>query len=204
MSVLPRSFFARDTVVVARALLGQRLVRVLDGHQLSGIISETEAYRGADDRASHAYRLTPRSAIMYGLPGIAYVYFIYGRNFCLNVVTESSGEPGAVLIRGLRPETGMEIMRARRGFAPSPWPGRRADRGLADGPGKLCQALDIDGRMNGTDLTLPGELCIEKGQLVAEAQVVVTPRVGVRGDDEALGRPWRFLWRPTGATFAPQ
>jgi DNA-3-methyladenine glycosylase len=204
MPVLPRAFFARDTVTVARALLGQRLVRVLDGHRLSGLISETEAYRGADDVASHAYRLTPRSAIMYGLPGIAYVYFIYGRNFCLNVVTESSGQPGAVLIRGIQPETGLEIMRPRRGFVAGDRPGRRNDRGLTDGPGKLCQALGIDGQMKGADLTLPGALFIEEGQPVEDAQVEVTPRVGVCGDDEALGRPWRFLWRPAGATAAPR
>src|SRR5271157_4940399 len=100
MDRLMQPFFARDTVIVARALLGKRLVRVLDGQRLSGLIAETEAYRGTNDQASHAYRLTPRSAIMYGPPGRAYVYVIYGRNYCLNMVTETAGLPGAVLIRG--------------------------------------------------------------------------------------------------------
>ena len=93
----------RDTTAVAQALLGQRLVRMLDGQHLSGLICETEAYGGADDPASHAYRRTPRSAIMFGPPGVAYVYFIYGMHHCLNAVTADDGHPGAVLIRGIIP-----------------------------------------------------------------------------------------------------
>ena len=131
----------RDTVVVARSLLGQRLVRVLNGQRLSGLICETEAYGGADDPASHAYRRTPRSAIMFGPPGVAYVYFIYGMHHCLNAVTACDGHPGAVLIRGIFPAEGIETMRRQR-------PGA-ADQHLADGPGKLCQALGITLALNG-------------------------------------------------------
>ena len=136
MTRLPRSFFARDTLAVAPALLGQRLVRYANGQQLSGLIVETEAYRGQDDEASHAYRRTPRSAVMYGLPGHAYVYFIYGVHHCLNAVTEPEGQPGAVLIRAILPVEGIEIMRGRRAGI--------ADDQLANGPGKLCMALGIN------------------------------------------------------------
>ena len=143
MALLTEAFYARDTVLVARALLGQRLVRQSDGRRLCGLILETEAYRGADDQASHAYRLTRRSAIMYGPPGRAYVYLIYGRNCCLNAVTETDGQPGAVLLRGLWPEEGIDLMMARRG---------RSGPHLTDGPGKLCQALGIDLALNGCNL----------------------------------------------------
>jgi DNA-3-methyladenine glycosylase len=185
---LPRSFFTRDTVTVARALLGQRLVRVLAGARLSGLICETEAYAGPDDRASHAYRRTPRSAIMYGPAGYAYVYFIYGMYFCLNIVTETDGHPGAVLLRGLLPQEGIGMLRARR-------PGVRDSR-LADGPGKLCAALGITRSQNGLDLCASDELFLEDGFAVPDESVVVTPRVGVRGDASALTRPWRFVWHP--------
>ena len=111
---LPYPFYERDTLVVARALLGQRLVRVLNGQRVSGLICETEAYAGADDPASHAYRRTPRSAIMFGPPGVAYVYFIYGMHHCLNAVTACDGHPGAVLIRGIFPAEGIETLRGHR------------------------------------------------------------------------------------------
>lgn len=190
MDRLPRSFYDRPTPAVARALLGQRLVRVLDGRRLSGLIAEVEAYGGPDDEASHAFRRTPRSAIMYGPPGHAYVYFIYGMYFCLNVVTEADGRPGAVLIRAIVPQEGIEIMRGRRGGAD--------DRHLADGPGKLCRALDITRAQNGLDLTTSPELFIEAGVAVDEAEIVATPRIGVRGNADALVRPWRFVWRAAG------
>jgi DNA-3-methyladenine glycosylase len=185
---LPRSFFARDTVVVARALLGQRLVRTIEGARLSGLICEAEAYAGPDDQASHAYRRTPRSAIMYGPPGYAYVYFIYGMYFCLNVVSEADGHPGAVLLRALAPQEGIELLRARR-------PGVRDSR-LADGPGKLCRAMGITRAQNGLDLCTSEALFLEAGPVVADGEVITTARVGVRGDSSALARPWRFVWHP--------
>ena len=196
MMRLPSAFFARDTVVVARALLGQRLVRVFEGARLSGLICEVEAYRGADDRASHAYRRTPRSAIMYGPPGHAYVYFIYGMVFCLNAVTEAAEHPGAVLIRAIVPQEGLPLMRGRR-------PGI-SDRRLTDGPGKLCQALGVTQALNGVDLTTSAELFIEAAAAVPDAEIVATPRVGVRGDEAARLRPWRFVWQPgIGAAIFP-
>ncbi len=188
---LPAGFYARDTVMVARELLGQRLVRLLDGIRLSGLICETEAYGGQDDMASHAYRRTPRSAIMYGPPGHAYIYFIYGMHYCLNAVTAPDGKAGAVLIRALVPQEGVEVMRQRRGSAD--------DRHLTDGPGKVCAALGITAALNGRYLPADAELCIEAGVAVPEDQIIATPRRGVRGDAAALTRPWRFVWRVAGS-----
>lgn len=186
---LSPAFYERDTVTVARALLGQRLVRVLDGVRLGGLICETEAYGGPEDRASHAYRRTPRSAIMYGPAGHAYIYFIYGMHYCLNAVTAADGCPGAALIRAIMPDEGVAIVRQRRGGAP--------DRRLTDGPGKVCAALAITTALNGCYLPADPELFIEAGALVPEAEIVATPRCGVRGDETALTRPWRFVWRKT-------
>jgi DNA-3-methyladenine glycosylase len=184
---LPRSFYERDTVVVAPALLGQRLVRVLNGQRLSGLICETEAYAGADDPASHAYRRTPRSAIMFGPPGIAYVYFIYGMYHCLNAVTACDCHPGAVLIRGIFPDEAIEAMREHRPEV--------ADQHLTDGPGKLCQALGITLALNGSDLTEDAEIFIAAGEQVNMREIMATPRIGVRGDEETRTRPWRFVWQ---------
>lgn len=189
---LPRSFYERESVVVARDLLGQRLVRWQDGVRLSGLICEAEAYRGSDDPASHAYRRTPRSAIMYGPAGHAYIYFIYGMHYCLNAVTEPEGCPGAVLIRAVWPQEGLPIMRSRR-------PGQ-SDGRLADGPAKLCQAFDITTKLNGIDLTAVGALWIEPGTPVPTEEIEITPRIGVRGDAEARGRLWRFVWGSRGGT----
>lgn len=172
-----------------------RLVRVIGGMRLSGLVCETEAYGGPDDPASHAYRRTQRSSIMFGPPGFAYVYFIYGTHHCLNAVTEPDGLPGAVLIRGLIPDENVPEMRLLRHLPPESAPG--SGRGVADGPGKLCQALGITVRENGLDLTAGEELFFEEGVLVAGAQISTGPRVGVGGDEEAKLRPWRFSW-PAG------
>jgi DNA-3-methyladenine glycosylase len=158
-------FYERNTVLVARALLGQRLVRVVDGFRLSGRICETEAYGGHDDPSSHAYRRTGRSEIMFGAPGFAYVYFIYGAHHCINAVTEPSGIPGAVLIRAMIPDENLREMRLRRGLSASA-PDMR--RGVADGPGKLCQALGITLSDNGSNLVEGDALFIEVGEQVAE------------------------------------
>ena len=190
---LPYTFFQRDSVSVTCALLGQILVHVLNGQRLSGLICETEAYGGPDDPASHAYRRTPRSAIMYGPPGIAYVYFIYGMYHCLNAVTERDGCPGAVLIRGILPLEGSEIMRTQRPGVP--------DRHLADGPGKLCRSLGITIAQNGINLTENLELFIAPGEHMATRETVVSPRIGVHGDEETRARPWRFVWQ--GSLSAP-
>jgi DNA-3-methyladenine glycosylase len=177
---LRRSFFERRTQVVARRLLGCSLVRVLEGKRLVGRIVETEAYRGARDPASHAYRgMTSRNALMFGKPGRAYVYFVYGFHNCLNVTTEPVGTPGAVLIRAIEPVEGeAEMMKNRR-------VGSGAH--LTDGPGRLTQALRIDRGMNGEDLVGSGRLFIEGGS--PTAKVASGPRVGVSGGKRY---PWRF------------
>jgi len=183
---LERAFYARETLTVARQLLGQRLLRLLDGQRLGGRIVEVEAYIGQEDRACHAARgHTPRTAVMFGPPGTAYVYFIYGLYHCLNVVTEAEGFPAAVLIRALEPLEGLPLMRRRR-------PGR-ADHELANGPGKLCRALGIGRELNGLDLVSSDVLFIEEDAPIADEAVQTTPRVGVRGDAPALAAPWRFL-----------
>ncbi len=191
MSRLARSFFARDTRLVARELLGMRLVRVLDnGARLSGIIVETEAYCPGD-AAAHAYRgQTPRNAPMFMQPGVAYVYFTYGMHYCFNVVTEAAGIPAAVLVRALEPVEGLEIMRLNRARSGGP----PADRDLCRGPARLCQALAIDRAFSGYDmLQTDSRLFIEHDRPVADDRVRVSPRIGVTGDEVARTVEWRWL-----------
>jgi len=150
---LPRRFYARPAVDVARDLLGTTLVRKSAQELLRGRIVEVEAYTGATDPGSHAYRgSTPRTAVMFGAPGHLYVYFTYGMHYCINVVTDVAGVAGAVLLRALEPLQGIEEMRRRRG--------NRGITELCNGPGKLCQAFDITREQNGLDL-LGSEVWIE-------------------------------------------
>jgi len=183
---LPRSFFSRPTVAVARELLGQRLVRLDRGRRLSGLILETEAYVGEDDLACHARSgRTARTEVMYGLPGRAYVYFTYGLHWMLNVVAEREGFPAAVLLRAIQPCEGLDTMRRRRGQPPER---------LTDGPAKLTQALGIDRDFNGHDL------CAEDARLFIEmmgappgSRVLVDRRVGLgRTPEPWLSKPWNF------------
>jgi len=186
MNRLKRDFYRRDTLTVARELLGQRLVRIVDGQRLSGLIVEVEAYIGEEDAACHAARgRTPRNEVMYGPPGHAYVYFIYGMHHCLNVVTEEEGFPAAVLIRAIEPLAGLEIMRHHR-------PGK-PDGELTNGPAKLCQALAIDKSFNGVDLCTSEALFIEEGQRVTEEEIATSPRIGIKADARARSVPWRFF-----------
>lgn len=197
MSRLPRAFYQRDTLQVAHDLLGARLVRTIDGRRVSGIVVEAEAYVGEDDLACHAARgRTARTEVMYGPPGHAYVYFIYGMYYCLNVVTESEGFPAAVLIRSLRPDEGVDVMRARR-------PGRE-DRELANGPGKLCVALNIDRRHNGLDLTTSRELFLETAESFPDASIATSPRVGIDVPGWAMDTPWRFYLAGSPFVSAPR
>jgi DNA-3-methyladenine glycosylase len=180
---LPRQFYARPTLTVARELLGMRLVRLLDGARLSGIIAETEAYIGEEDLGCHARSgRTPRNAVMYGPPGFAYVYFTYGMHWMLNAVTQAPGFPAAVLLRAIQPREGAEIMLARR-------QGRDTL-----GPAKLTQALGVDVTLNGADLCDPRSgLWIEAGDSVAERDVLIGPRVGLYTVPEPWKSiPWRF------------
>lgn len=185
---IERSFYARDTLVVARELLGKRLVRCLAGQRVSGLIVETEAYIGQGDTACHAARgRTPRNAMMFGPPGFAYVYFVYGMHHCLNVVTREEGFAAAVLVRALEPQEGIDGMQRRR-------PGRK-DIELTNGPAKLCYALAVAREQNGADLVDGAELWIEWATHLPPAQILTGPRIGVRGDDRAVSRPWRFWIR---------
>lgn len=184
--MLPRRFYDRPTLIVARELIGARLVRELRGRRLSGIITETEAYIGERDLACHARAgRTARTEIMYGPPGHAYVYFTYGNHWMLNVVTEQAGFPAAVLVRAIRPADGSEIMHRRRN-------GRDTR-----GPGKLTQAMSITGVENGSDLTrTDAGLWIESGPAVPNSIVTKGPRVGLNTVPEPWkSKPWRFLVR---------
>jgi len=176
---LARRFFARSTLEVARDLLGHLLVHETPEGVVIGRIVEVEAYRGPRDPASHAYRMTPRSRIMWGRPGTAYVYFTYGNHYCMNVVTEPEGSAGAVLLRALEPVEGLQIMRAHRKVSDP--------RLLASGPGRLTRALGIGRERNGVDVTAP-PLYVARGR-TRHVPVVTGPRIGIR---VATHRPWRF------------
>jgi len=182
---LPREAYDRGTLAVARAILGCRLVHDTPEGRVSGRIVEVEAYHGEDDPACHAAAgLTARTAPLYGPPGLAYVYFIYGMYHCLNVVTRGEGEPSAVLIRALEPVEGIEAMRRRR-------EARRArpipERELCAGPGRLCVALGVTLEHNRLDMSRP-PLWIEPDHEGASLPVVWTPRVGIRVGTERLWR----------------
>lgn len=169
---LPASFYDRPTEVVARELLGATLECRTDAGVAAGRIVETEAYIGEHDLACHAAAgLTERTAPLYGPPGRAYVYFIYGMHWCFNVVTRAEGLPSAVLIRAIEPTVGIDLMRARR-------PRVRSGVDLTNGPAKLCLALDIDGRFNRVSLQRP-PLVVREGDPVGDASVTITPRIGI-------------------------
>ena len=183
---LPHEFYNHSTLIVARELLGTRLVRILDGVRLTGLITEAEAYIGEEDLGCHAKSgKTKRNAVMYGPPGHAYVYFTYGMHWMLNAVTEQIGFPAAVLIRAIDPVEGADIIFARR-------QGRDTL-----GPAKLTQAFGIDGALNGVDLCNPDSgLWIEAGIPVADEDILTGPRVGLFTVPEPWKSfPWRFRMR---------
>lgn len=198
MRPLPPEFYLDDVTRVAKALLGQRLLRRLeDGRRLAGYIVETEAYDGEEDKACHASRgRTPRNAVMFGPPGRAYVYFTYGMHWCLNAVVGPEGQPAAVLIRAILPCEGLEqIAQNRAGRPPAEW---------TNGPAKVCQALQIDGRLNGCDLTAPDSpLVIESGFNVPNDWIQVGARVGIAYAPEPWrSMPWRFIARVPAEAYA--
>jgi DNA-3-methyladenine glycosylase len=188
---LSRDFFAQDTLIVVRLLLGKRLVRRLNGQRLAGRIVEAEAYIGSDDKGCHAsVGRTQRNEAMYGPPGHAYVYFTYGMHWMLNIVTEAEGFPAAVLIRALEPLEGIAAMvcnrRGRSGFE------------LCSGPARLAQALSITRTLNGVDLCLRrgAELWLEDAPPVPDDDVVAGPRIGLNNTPEPWkSMPWRFYAR---------
>ncbi len=190
---LERPFYDRPVVQVARELLGKRLVRMDDGERLSGIIVEAEAYRGEEDLACHAHvGYTPRTRVLYGPPGHAYVYFTYGNYWMLNFVAEREGFPAAILIRGIAPTEGIERIAARRpGVPPRHW---------TDGPGKICLAFAINKAQNEADLcAAEAEIFVEEGVEIPDDRVTKGPRVGLNNTPEPWKSiPWRFM-----AAYAP-
>lgn len=177
--ILPRAFYDRATVEVARGLIGKVLVH----KETAGIIVETEAYLGRDDLAAHSSKgVTARTKVIFGPPGHAYVYFIYGMYECLNLVAEPDGVPGCVLIRALHPLAGLDAMRARR-------PKAKSDADLASGPGKLALALGITREHNGRDVTR-GDLVVERPHIERKLRIRTTPRIGIR---HCADWPLRFV-----------
>jgi len=177
---LPPEWFARDTLTVARELLGKLVIRTLpDGTVRSGRLIEVEAYLGPEDRAAHSWRgLTPRTRVMFGPPGHAYVYFIYGMHHCLNFVTRPEGEPQAVLVRALEPGPGTP---------------------RASGPGLVCRALEVDRSLNGAALVPPALYVADDGFRPAPVDVLETPRIGVAYAGEWALKPLRFSLRSSSA-----
>jgi DNA-3-methyladenine glycosylase len=183
MKILKHDFYARDTRATARALLGKKLVRKYSGNILSGLIFETEAYLGSTDSASHAFKgKTPRNRVMFGRAGRAYVYFVYGMHYLLNMVTEAEENPCAILIRAIVPFDGIEHMQRYRG---------RSGKDLANGPAKLCQALAIDRSLNGWDLTAGKKLWVEDRPAIPDRYRKSGPRIGIdyaKPDDRRAAR----------------
>ena len=190
MKKLLREFYTRsDVLEVARDLLGKKLVVPnRNGARVAGIIVETEAYRGPQDRASHAYngRRTRRTETMYGVGGTAYVYFVYGMYNQFNVVTNVEDIPHAVLVRAVEPVEGLDIIRRRRAG--------RSEYELTSGPGRLCVAMGINRGLDNADL-LGNRVWIEDGVSISPRQIARGPRVGIDYAEEWVTKPWRFWVR---------
>jgi DNA-3-methyladenine glycosylase len=183
-NLLPRSFYQRNTVLVAQELLGNIIVRVWHNQIIAGIISETEAYCGPTDPASHAYsKKTPRNQALFGPVGHSYVYFVYGNHYCLNLVARDKElAAGGVLIRGLIPLHGIETMQKLRHTT--------VFTNLTNGPGKIGQALHLTRADNDIDLTKKGELYVIEGIKIPAKSIDVTPRIGIKKAQDKL---WRFV-----------
>lgn len=182
--LLPQSFYMRSSLQVAPELLGKEIVRKTSFGRVGGIITEVEAYRGHLDPASHAFKgVTPRNEIMFGDGGFAYVYFIYGMYFCLNVVTGAAGTAEAVLIRGLVPATGKKLLLERI-------PAEKVESCMS-GPGKLCKVLEIDKSLNGKRFRGPEIAIHDRGIRVPKKEIQRTPRIGIKA---ATDRLWRLVW----------
>ena len=199
MASIPRSFYLGDTVEIARSLIGKYLMRSYRGETLLGRITETEAYIGRMDKACHAYayRRTPRTEVMFGEAGHAYIYFTYGMHHCLNIVTEAVGEPSAVLIRSMEPILGTETMaqlRFQRSYEQFTSYQRK---NFLNGPGKLCQALALTREENGLDLLGDVLSCYDSaddfGLPDAPLGTIASgKRIGIDYAEEAVDFPWRF------------
>ena len=206
MAILCREFYVGDTVEIARNLLGKYLVRIIDGQVLVCRIAETEAYVGSIDKACHAYgyHKTVRNAPLFGPPGHAYVYLIYGMHHCLNFVTNPEGEPEAVLLRGLEPIYGTDVMAQLRFGRSIEQLTAYQRKNFLNGPGKCCKALSVDKSLNEADLA-GGELFLCTSPLDAGLPEIEAPhytvhtgkRIGIDYAEEAVDFPWRF-WLEKG------
>lgn len=192
MKALDRDFYNRDSLLVAKELLGKVLVHEINGQTLSVKIVETEAYMGITDKAAHSYggKRTPRVEVMYGGPGFSYVFMIYGMYYCFNIVTREEGTPQAVLIRAGEPIEGLDLLAQNRFKKSYKELTKKQIRELTNGPGKLCKALSIDKSDNGKSL------CSEK-LYVAEGEeeivsIITAKRIGIDYAEEAKDFPWRF------------
>lgn len=192
MTKLKREFYSRDTLTVAKDLLGKVLVHKVGGITLKGKIVETEAYLGLADKAAHTYggKITKRVETMYGRPGHAYVYFIYGKYYCLNTVTVKEGVPEGVLIRGLEPLEGLEEMVLNRFNKEIGELTRYEMKNITNGPGKLTMAMNIDRELNKEDLCRD-KLYIEEGEK-EDFNIIKTTRIGIDYAKEAIDYPYRF------------
>jgi len=181
LNILPREFYLKNTVTVAKNLLGKRIIRKIGRREISGIIIETEAYRHKDDPASHAFRkITERNRIMFGDVGMSYVYFTYGMHYCFNVVAKNPKiAAGAVLIRAIKPEKGIKIMQENRKITNL--------KSLTNGPAKLTQALEITKEQHGIDLTKHSKLFITEG--IKPKKISASARIGIK---EAIEKLWNF------------
>jgi len=181
LSILPREFYLKNTVAVAKNLLGKKIIRKIGNQEIAGIITETEAYRHKDDPASHAFRkITDRNKAMFGDVGMAYVYFTYGMHYCFNIVARHpKTAAGAVLIRAIEPRKGIKTMQENRKIENL--------ENLTNGPAKLTQALEITKEQYGVDLTKHSKLFITEG--IKSKNIVASPRIGIK---EAADKLWNF------------
>lgn len=193
MKKLSRGFYNRPTLDVAKELLGKFIVLNTGDSRLVSKIVETEAYIGRIDKAAHCYnnKKTPRTEVMFGKPGIAYVYLIYGMYHCLNIVTEEEGEAAAVLIRAVEPIEGLEEMISNRYKKSIGEIKRKESINLTSGPGKLCIAMGITKKYNGEDLC-GEELFLTEETSPAKMDIVTSKRINIDYAEEAIDFPWRF------------
>ncbi|MDD4565039.1 MAG: DNA-3-methyladenine glycosylase [Eubacteriales bacterium] len=191
-NTLNREFYNRDSLIVAKELLGKLLVHEIEGQRISVKIAETEAYMGIGDKAAHSYggKRTQRVEVMYGDPGFSYVYFVYGMHYLFNIVTREEGNPQAVLIRGAEPIEGLDMIAQNRFGVPYAQLSKSQIRNLTNGPGKLCRALSIDNSLNGEDLCCD-KLYVEEGEK-EKFRTVSAKRVGIDYAGEAKDYLWRF------------
>ncbi|MFB9761070.1 DNA-3-methyladenine glycosylase [Ectobacillus funiculus] len=194
----PINWYEGDTLDVAKRLLGHRLVHVVDGKRRSGLIVETEAYKGPDDKAAHSYggRRTERTEIMFGPPGHAYIYLIYGMYHCFNIITAPEGTPQGVLIRALEPDEGIEDMASAR-FGKTDIT-KQQYKNLTSGPGKLCRALAITMEQKGLSMQsdeLFMEIVPDETHLSQRYEITAGPRIGIDYAEEAVHYPWRFYFQ---------